>query len=175
VPVFMDFSAEFLKRKMGLEVYRYVPLPASLLPPLYVAYRADLSEPTERAHSDVRERYYRGDAKVVEVMGQLARLTSRVRELIEAGKGTLIGPYLDENFDLRCEIYNVSEGNRQLVAAARRLGCSAKLAGSGGAIIGTCPDEATYARLVETMRGMDCCVIKPLIGGTEERGQEGNA
>lgn len=171
-PVFMDFSPENLKREGDLEYYHYAPMAASLFPPLYVAYRTDLSEPTERAHGDVRDRYYRGDPKVVEVMGRLARVTSRVRDLLDAGKGELIGPHLDENFDLRCEIYNVSEGNRLLVSTARKLGCSAKLAGSGGAIVGTYPDEATFARLVEAMAELNCRVIKPEIGGTATGSEE---
>ena len=58
-----------------------------------------------------------------------------------------IGALLNENFDVRSEMYDVGEGNRRMVAAARSVGASAKFTGSGGAIIGTYGDDAMFEAL----------------------------
>ena len=44
---------------------------------------------------------------------------------------------------------------------AREAGATAKFAGSGGAIIGTLPEESTFDRLVEKLGALDCRVIRP--------------
>ena len=54
---------------------------------------------------------------------------------------------MNENFDTRRRIYNLPRWQVQMVEAARAAGASAKFAGSGGAIVGICPDEATFERL----------------------------
>ena len=43
---------------------------------------------------------------------------------------------MNANFDKRASLYNVGDGNRELVATARSVGASANFAGSGGAIVG---------------------------------------
>jgi len=48
---------------------------------------------------------------------------------------------MNANFDLRDRIFAVAEANRRMVHTARKVGCSAKFAGSGGAIIGMYEDE----------------------------------
>jgi glucuronokinase len=50
-----------------------------------------------------------------------------------------------------------------MVEVARRTGASAKFAGSGGAIVGTYPDEATFAALQEALGRIGCVVIKPAV------------
>ena len=50
-----------------------------------------------------------------------------------------------------------------MVERARSAGASAKFAGSGGAIVGTYPDEATYQRVVDAFAGTDTEVFKPTI------------
>ena len=46
---------------------------------------------------------------------------------------------------------------------ARRAGASAKFAGSGGAIIGICPDERTFKQLRAALEPIRCDVIRPVI------------
>ncbi|MHC4639757.1 MAG: GHMP family kinase ATP-binding protein, partial [Planctomycetota bacterium] len=60
--VYMDFSQEIMK-KQGYG--NYEPLNWHLLPGLYVAYRDDLSEPTEVFHNNIRDRFERKETKVV--------------------------------------------------------------------------------------------------------------
>jgi len=50
-----------------------------------------------------------------------------------------------------------------MVHTARTAGATANFAGSGGAIVGTYQDDADFARLKESMRGIGVAVIKPRI------------
>jgi glucuronokinase len=70
---------------------------------------------------------------------------------------------LDENFDLRTRIYNVGEGNLEMVLAARRAGASSNFAGSGGAVVGLYEDENMFRRLQEEMKPLGVVVVKPRI------------
>lgn len=158
--VFMDFSRELMERQGH---GRYEPIAPSLLPPLYVAFDANRSESSEWVHNPIRTLFEKGDAKVVEAMRGFGELAERTRELLLAGRGREIGPLLNANFDLRTTIYPVADGNRAMVMAARRVGASAKFAGSGGAIIGTVEDETMYRNLVRALNDIGCVVFKPEI------------
>ena len=70
---------------------------------------------------------------------------------------------IDENFDLRSKIYNVGQGNLDMVLAARRAGASSNFAGSGGAVVGLYEDEPMFTRLQEEMRALNVVVVKPRI------------
>lgn len=158
--VFMDFNRGLMeKRGFG----RYEDLDPRLLPSLYVAYTKQLSEGTEVFHNDIRSRWNRGEREVVSAMYHWAGLAERVRELLLAGRGGEIGPLLNENFDLRRRLYRISQGNIDMVEAARGCGASAKFTGSGGAIVGTYEDEGMFARLVETLEPMGVAVLRPKI------------
>jgi glucuronokinase len=158
--VYMDFDRDHM-RQHGHG--RYEPLDPALLPPLYLAYRTDLSEGTEVFHNDIRGRFNRGEPAVVEAMQYWAELADQVKALLHAGRGSEIGPLLDRNFDKRREIYRISDGNLRMVEAARSVGASAKFTGSGGAIVGTYQDEAMYQRLAATLESQGIRVLKPTI------------
>src|SRR5262249_25418787 len=66
--VSMDFSKERMHERDGFRCGVYERLDPALLPPLYVAYKADVSEPTEVFHNDIRARFNRGEEKVVQAM-----------------------------------------------------------------------------------------------------------
>ncbi len=158
--VFMDFNREVMdERGHG----NYEELSAALLPPLYIAYTNELSEGTEVFHNDIRGRFDRGEPEVVEAMTTWADLASEVRGLLLAGEGAGIGACLDRNFDLRRDLYQMSEGNIRMVEEARACGASAKFTGSGGAIVGTYADEAMFARLVARLEPLGLSVIQPEI------------
>ena len=158
--VHMDFDRELMGRQSH---GRYTELDPSLLPPLYIAYREDLSEGSEVFHNNIRERFDRGDPDIVEAMRFWADLTDRTRDLLAGGRGGEIGPLLDANFDRRAAIYRISEGNLRMVEAARSVGVSAKFTGSGGAIIGTCADERTFEALQQRLEALTVRVIRPEI------------
>lgn len=158
--VYMDFDRELLE-KQGCGLYE--PLAPSLLPPLFIAYHDALSEGTEVAHSPVRERWLAGEAKVIQTMSKIADLAERAREMLLAGRGREIGPLLDENFDLRARLYPISAGNRELVERARREGAQVHFAGSGGAVVGVCRDDAMFDHLAHCYAQMGARILKPII------------
>ena len=160
--VYMNFD----KALMDHQGYgEYVSLPCENLPPLFVAYHDSLAEGTEVTHNDLRSRFNRGDKEVHAAIAQFAGFAEQAKDLIVAGRGGEIGPLLRENFQLRCSIINVSEGNRQLVAIAEKHGASAKLAGSGGAVIGCYDgDPARFAAMQKDYEAMGAKLIDPKIG-----------
>jgi glucuronokinase len=70
---------------------------------------------------------------------------------------------MNENFDLRCQIYNVPESNKRLINAARACGASAKFAGSGGTIIGIYRDDDMLNQLFVQLKKHNARVIKPFV------------
>ncbi|MFK7924370.1 MAG: mevalonate kinase [Bacteroidia bacterium] len=159
-PVFMDFDQKLMEQQGygGYETFD-----ASLLPPLYIAYRTDLSEGSEVFHNNLKARFRRGEPDVHEAMRGFADLTTRCRELIENGRGKEISSLLDQNFDLRCSITQISNANLNMVKMARSVGASAKFTGSGGAIIGTYTDEVMYQDLKALLKSENIAILRPQI------------
>lgn len=157
--VFMDFGRE----RMDSQGHgRYVPLDPGLLPPLFVAHHANLAEGTEVTHNDLRDRYDRGERRVIEAMEQFAGFAQSAYDLLVAGGGRGIGPLMDANFDLRASLCRIDEGNRQLVEIGRRLGASVKFAGSGGAVVGAYDgDPERLARLRRAYADFGAVLIVP--------------
>ncbi|HEY1084910.1 MAG TPA: GHMP kinase [Prosthecobacter sp.] len=158
--VFMDFNRASVER-LGYGIYEEID--PALLPSVYVAYTAKLSEGTEVFHNDIRGRWNRGERDIVSAMYQWANLAQRVRDLLVEGRGAEMGPLLNENFDLRRRLYKLSQGNIDMVETARDCGASAKFTGSGGAIVGTYDGEAMFQKLQASLAPLNVAVIKPQI------------
>ena len=156
----MDFAEELIQQQ-GHGYYE--ELDPKLLPPLYIGYNTRLSEDTEVFHNDIRGRFERGDKEVVEAMEFWAELAQQACGLLKDKRGKDIGPLLNANFDRRREVYDMSEGNIRMVETARATGATAKFTGSGGAIVGTYPDEDTFEKLVNSLTPLGMKVIKPII------------
>src|SRR3989442_9449188 len=62
--VYMDFARERMSEKCGYRHGVYERLDPRLLPPLYIAFKEEVSEPTEVFHNDIRARYQRGEVAV---------------------------------------------------------------------------------------------------------------
>jgi glucuronokinase len=77
--------------------------------------------------------------------------------------GKTLARLIDANFDLRRSICRIPKAQLAMVDAARSVGASAKFCGSGGAITGTCQDEAQFARLVQRLSETGCQVFQPTI------------
>ncbi|MBY0588475.1 GHMP kinase [bacterium] len=161
--VAMNFAREAMKTRDGFTFGEYEPLDPAILPPLYIAYSADRGEPTEVLHNNLRARYLEGDPKVVEAMKKFADLTDGFRAALSRGDQDAMNRLIDENFDTRRSICQVASMHVEMIQRARSAGVSAKFAGSGGAIIGLCPDDATFARLRDAMGEIHCEVIRPKI------------
>jgi glucuronokinase len=158
--VYMDFSRHLMDSRGFGEYERLDP---ALLPNVYLAYRTSLSEGTEVFHNNVRERWRKQDPEVVEAMSMWASYAEQGRAALLSGNHAELNRLINANFDLRARIYNVGEGNLQMIKAARGVGASSHFSGSGGAVAGCYEDEAMYARLVEAMNQIGVAVVKPKI------------
>jgi glucuronokinase len=161
--VFMDFAPERMHEQHGYLCGRYEPLDPARLPPLYLAYSPDVSEPTEVFHNDIRGRFNRGEPAVVKAMGKFAALAAQAKEALLSGDTPRLMQLMDGNFDTRRSIYQLPAGQIRMVEEARRTGASAKFAGSGGAIIGVYKDEAMFQELQAKLGAIGCRVLKPTI------------
>lgn len=161
--VYMDFAEEKAREVQGFQCGHYEYLDLDLLPPLYIAFSTDVCEPTEIPHNDLRSRFNRNDPDVVNAMTKFAELTEQAKAaLLERRPGDL-KELIDANFDLRRSICALHPGQVEMIEVARRCGASAKFAGSGGAIIGTYDDPATYAKLEDQLGKIGCKVFRPTL------------
>jgi glucuronokinase len=158
--VYMDFAREIME-KQGYG--NYEPMDPRLLPNLYVAYRDDLSEPTEVFHNDIRQRFEHGEQKVVNAMRFWADLTDKAKHSLLDGSLDKIGGLLNAGFDKRRQIYRISNDNIRMVDAARSTGASATFTGSGGAIVGTYEDNRMFTELRKALGRLNIMVLKPRI------------
>ena len=161
--VFMDFAVDSMRAEDGFVGGVYEPLPPELLPPLYVAYSTEFGEPTEIFHNDLRYRFDGGEAAVVDAMKTFAELTVQLKTALLSGEKDKIGSLLDANFNLRRSICRLPQEHLLMIETARACGASAKFAGSGGAIIGTYPDEAAFECLRTEMLNIGCSIVKPIV------------
>jgi glucuronokinase len=161
--VYMDFARDRLETIGQFACGRYERIDPVQLPPLYLAYSAEESEPTEVIHNNLRARYEAGERAVVDAMSRFAELAQQAREAIAAGDTARLSRLIDANFDLRRSICRLPAGQVRMIETARRCGASAKFAGSGGAIIGTYPDDAAYRRLSTELAAIGCRVFRPQI------------
>jgi len=161
--VFMNFAQEVMKTEDGFVCGEYEDLPVALLPPLYVSYSVHCSEPTEVFHNNLRFRYDQGEPAVIAAMQRCAELTVQAKNALLSGQRELLPGLLDANFDLRRSICPLPKDQILMVETARSCGASANFAGSGGAIVGTYPDEKTFVKLQESMKEIGCETVKPIL------------
>lgn len=158
--VYMDFSRDLMERQGH---GNYEPLDPALLPNIYLAYRTSLSEGTEVFHGNVRERWQAGDPAIVSAMKQWAGYACQARQALLARDDKTLGELINANFDLRAEIYRISEGNVEMIRTSRRLGATSNFAGSGGAIVGTYADDAMFQRLRDEFARIGVGALKPMV------------
>jgi glucuronokinase len=161
--VYMDFDLSRERVVDGLVCYDYERLDPASLPPLYLAYHDALSEPTEIFHNNIRERFNQGDAAVVAAMRHFAELAACGREALRAGDHARLAALMNENFDTRRSIYKLPAWQVEMVEAARACGASAKFAGSGGAIVGTYPDDEALAAIRRRLSVLGSRTIVPRV------------
>jgi glucuronokinase len=161
--VYMDFAKDRMNTIHGHECGAYERLDPSLLTSLYVAYSSGASAPTEVVHNNLRARFDGGEQDVVQAMTRFGELTDQARTALLARDTKRLGSLIDANFDLRQSICRIPSSQFQMIECARKLGASAKFAGSGGAIIGTYVDDAMFDQLVKQLGDIHCQVIKPII------------
>jgi glucuronokinase len=158
--VYMDFSREIMDRQ---GYGNYESLDPALLPNVYVAYRTSLSEGTEIFHSNVRERWRARDPEVLGAMKTWADYAAQGRQALMVRDYEKLDRLINANFDLRAKIFQLSQGNLEMVHAARRTGATSNFAGSGGAIVGTYKDEDVFRQLQAELQKTGVAVLKPRI------------
>jgi glucuronokinase len=158
--LYMDFDRDLIERNNRGAYERLDP---KLLPPLFVAYKTGLGKVSGHALNTIRIGFDRGDRKVLETLNRIAEIAEEGRQALLAGDIAALFELMNENFDQRSTIMSISEGNREMIDTARRLGASAKFAGSGGSIIGMYGDDDMFGRLVQALGKIGAEVIKPVI------------
>ena len=164
--VYMDFSKDLMEKR-GYGAYE--PLDSGLLKNVYVAYRTSLSEGTEVFHNNIRERWRTGDPVIHAAMAEWASYAEQGRRALLEGDRAGLNRLIDANFDLRARLYQISEGNLEMIRYARAAGVSANFAGSGGAISGLFEDEAMFERLKSELGKIGVAVLRPQIEPKEPR------
>jgi glucuronokinase len=161
--VYMDFARESMREENGYRYGVYERMDPAVLPPLYIAFSTEAGEPTEVSHTPLRARYEQGESAVLAAMDRFAQLASETRQALLSGQTAELGRWMDENFDLRRSIVPIHPTHLRMIESARSVGASAKFAGSGGAIIGVCPDDATYAELKKRLEAIGCQILRPTV------------
>lgn len=156
--VYMDFSREIME-ELGHGAYE--SLDPGLLPRMFVAHQPGPAKVSGRMLDDVRARWEQGDREVHETLERIASLATAGREALLEGNHRAFSSLMNENFDLRRRIMRIAEGDLTWVEAARSLGASAKLTGSGGAIIGVLEDDEMKERIQERLGELGARVIEP--------------
>ncbi len=159
-PVYMDFNKKIMD-KQGFGNYEV--LNAKKFPNMYIAFRKNLSEGTEVLHNNLRARFNIGEKAVLDAMEKWAGYTEDFKIALKKHDCGTMHRLIDANFDLRNNLIPISKGNIEMVETARSVGASAKFTGSGGAIIGTCEDDAMFQKLEKIMAEKEIEVIKPKI------------
>jgi len=142
---------------------QYQPVDPHLLPRLYIADNTDRCKQSGRVHNHVRARWLQGDQTVIETMTAIGNVARDGREALLQHDYNALNELVNRNFDLRSQIYPISDRNRTLIDTARRCGASASFTGSGGSIIGLYRDDAMLNRLYVELKKTNARVIKPYV------------
>lgn len=158
--VYMDFDRTLMERQ-GHGYYE--PIDPRLLPKLYIAYKTELGKQSGKVHNDVRSRWQKGEELVVDTLNDIADVACQGREALLQQDIDEVNRLVNQNFDLRCRIYNISDSNMALIETARACGASASFTGSGGSIIGVYRDDAMLNRLFIELKKLNARVVKPYV------------
>lgn len=158
--VYMDFNRSLIDTQ-GYGTYE--PIDPKLLPNLYLAYKVNLGKVSGTVLNDIRSRYDKGDQAVIDTLEEMAILAQEGKQAISGRDSKRLNELINRNFDLRCQIMNVSDENKTLVQTARACGASAKFTGSGGSIIGVYENDEVLNKLVVSLKKINARVIKPYI------------
>jgi glucuronokinase len=158
--VYMDFERKSLeKRGYG----KYEKMDPKLLPKLYIAYKTDLGKVSGAVFNDLKARYEKGDEVALSSLNRIAALAEEGREVILKRDHKRLSQLMNENFDERQKVMNISSSNLEMVETARACGASAKFTGSGGSIIGIYEDDDMLKKLIIELKTINARVIKPHI------------
>jgi len=150
----------------GYEFGEYHHVDPVGLPPLYLAYHLAAAKQSHTVHGPLRQNIVR-DEKLQATMRQVAELVPPAEQAIVKGDQSELHRIIDENFRLRQSLYTIRPDHLQMIETARSVGCSAKFAGSGGAIVGSFSSESMFQSLQSALSAIsvEFVVVKPTIVG----------
>jgi glucuronokinase len=96
-------------------------------------------------------------------MNAIADVARQGRDALFQQDTDALNELVNRNYDLRTQIYAISERNQSLIDTARACGASASFTGSGGSIIGLYRDDAMLNRLYVELKKINARVIKPYV------------
>jgi glucuronokinase len=159
-PMVMRFGDDGARLVAGLTAGTYVELSDPIPGWLTVAARASESEPSQRVHRSLRERYDAGDPKVAAAMTELASAAWEAVSAISARDAASLGHAMDRTFDIRRSIMDIRPGQEEMVEVARRAGAFANFAGSGGAVSVLAVDDARSRQASAALVAIGCEIIE---------------
>lgn len=158
--VYMNFNKKELQSKNhGV----YERLDPQLLPKLYIAYKTELGKVSGHTLNTIKIKYERGDTEVISTLNRIAEIAEQGKKALLEGDLKLLNQLINENFDQRKKIMEISDDNIKMIRTARECGASAKFAGSGGSIIGIYKDDEMLNHLKVELNKIKARVIKPYI------------
>ncbi len=158
--VYMDFEQKYFKRHNHGVYERLSPFFSNNV---FIAYKEELGKVSGTVLNDIYVRYHQGEALVVETLEEIASLAEIGKEKIISQDLDGLSQLINQNFDLRRKIMNISAENLQMVETARACGASAKFSGSGGSIVGLYKNENMLMRLISEMKRIKVRVLKPIL------------
>jgi glucuronokinase len=158
--VYMNFDKEIVQSKNHGLYERMEPI---LLPNLYIAYKTELGKVSGHTFNTMKVRYERGDHEVLTTLNRIAEIAEEGKQALKEQNLVRLNDLINENFDQRKKIMNISDDNMKLIKTARSCGASAKFAGSGGSIIGIYKDDEMLNHLKVELKKIKARVIKPYI------------
>ena len=161
--MFMDFEKKFFREN---EHGKYKRLDEDNLPPIYIAYDPNRAEFSGRYHCKLRTLFEQEKPEIVTAMSEFADLAQKGQEALQKKQSNELANLINANFDLRNRLFQVSKENKNMIDTARKVGASAKFAGSGGAIVGTYEDQNMLEKLTKELKKINCELIIPDIKGT---------
>ncbi|KAI8910199.1 ribosomal protein S5 domain 2-type protein [Gorgonomyces haynaldii] len=133
--VYMNFDQHLMHERGYGE---YCKIDPDLLPKtMWMAY-IRTPEESGKVHHAIKERFQMGDPKVIETMQAIGNCAFLGKKALENRDLETFAELLNQNFDLRRELYGdlVIGRSLEIVLIARSHGHACKLSGSGGCVIG---------------------------------------
>jgi glucuronokinase len=144
---FMDFS---------IRPHCYESVDAGGLPPLLVAWRSETAQASGTVHASLRARFDRDEPAVLQTLAILATLARDARRALRDHDADHFRRCVDQSFDARAALLELDPGHVEMIDRARAAGASANYAGSGGAIVAACVDDAHRSRVSRELTAIGC-------------------
>lgn len=145
----------------------YTSLDPGLLPPLLIAWDPRGGQPSHAVHSDVRERWQRGDPEVRDAMARFREIVTTGTRALRSGDHQQLCDAVDANFDTRAQLFPIADRDREMIELARSCGAAAKQCGSGGACLAVLGSGVDPDTLAATFEGAGYQSCRPVIESTE--------